>query len=101
MITVVVLFNLKDATAVADYERWAREVDMRAVCSLPSVNRFEVLRTKGMFDGGAPPYQYVELLRISDIERFGNDVSSALMQKVAAEFRSFADDPKFMITESL
>ena len=43
----------------------------------------------------------VELLRISDIERFGNDVSSALMQKVAAEFRSFADDPKFMITESL
>lgn len=101
MTTVIVLFNLKDSTAVPEYERWAREVDLPVAGALPSVERFQVLRTTGLFGGGIAPYQYVEILKIRDMDRFGTDVSSAQMQKVAEQFQAFADHPQFMITESL
>ena len=35
MTTVIVLFNLKDASRRADYERWAREVDLPTAGALP------------------------------------------------------------------
>ena len=101
MTTLIVLFNLKNSAAAADYERWAREVDLPTAGSLPSVERFEVLKAKGLFGGGDSPYQYVEILRIRDMDRFGEDVASSAMQKVAAEFQTFADRPQFLITESL
>lgn len=101
MTTLIVLFNLKNPAAAAEYERWAREVDLPTAGSLPSVERFEVLKAKGVFGGGASPYQYVEILRIRDMERFSGDVASPTMQKVAAQFQRFADRPQFVITESL
>ena len=35
------------------------------------------------------------------LEQLGQDVATPAMQRVAAEFRQFADDPTFVITESL
>jgi len=99
--TLIVLFNLKDPTAAADYERWAREVDLPTAGSLPSVERFEVLKTEGLLTGGPSPYQYVEIIRVRDMARFGTDVGTAAMQQVAAQFRSFADDPMFLTAAPL
>lgn len=101
MTTLIVLFNLKNPAAAAEYERWAREVDLPTAGALPSVERFEILRAKELLGGGASPYQYVEILRIRDMDRFGGDVATAAMQKVAAEFQAFADHPRFLVTESL
>lgn len=101
MITLIVLFNLKDSSATRDYERWAREVDLPTAGRLPSVERFEVLKAQGLFGGGRSPYQYVEILRIRDMERFGSDVSSEAMRQVASQFQAFADHPQFIVTESL
>ena len=101
MTTLIVLFNLKDPAAAAEYERWAREVDLPTAGALPSVERFEVLKATGLFGGGVSPYQYFEILRIKDMERFGADVASATMQKVAAQFQAFADDPQFVLTDPL
>lgn len=99
--TIIVLFNLKDASAQGAYERWAREVDLPTAGGLPSVDRFEVLKATGLFGGGKPPYQYIEIVRVNDMDQFGKDVSTDVMQKVAGQFQAFADQPLFILTTAL
>jgi hypothetical protein len=101
MTTLIVLFNLKDASRRADYERWAREVDLPTAGSLPSVDQFEVLKASGLLTGGPSPYEYVEILRINDMAQLGKDVGTEAMQKVAAQFQAFAANPMFIITQAL
>jgi hypothetical protein len=101
MAMIVVLFNLKPGVSVADYEKFARETDLPIVNRLPSVNRFEVLKATGLLSGAPSPYQYIELLDIKDLGQLGKDVATEQMQKVAATFRSLADNPQFIVTETL
>ena len=101
MSTIIVLFNLKAGTDVAAYEHWARTTDLPIVNALPSVAGFEVLRTTGLLGGGSAPYQYVEVLRLADAAGLMNDISTPSMQRVAAEFQTFADSPIFITTEAL
>ena len=98
--TIVVLFNLKPGVSPSDYEQWAKSTDLPTVRKLGSVSQFSVLRTTGLLGTDAPaPYQYVELLEVNDMEKLGADVSSETMQRVAAEFQQFADNPQFMLTD--
>ena len=101
MTTVIVLFNLKDASRRADYERWAREVDLPTAGALPSVDKFEVLKASGLLSGGPSPYEYVEVLRIKDMAQLGTDIGSPTMQAVSAQFQAFADNPLFILTAPL
>ncbi len=101
MAKIVVLFNLKPGVVVADYEKFARETDLPIVNALPSINRFEVLKATGLLSGGAAPYQYIEILDIKGLEQLGQDTATEKMKKVAAEFRSLADNPQFILTEDL
>ena len=102
MTTIVVLFNLKADADVAAYEAWARNTDLPMVNGLGSVDQFRVLRATGLLGTDqTPPYQYVELIEVPDMEAFGADVASATVQRVAGEFQQFADQPMFIITETL
>ena len=102
MTMIVVLFNLKSGVNASDYEEWARTTDLPNVNRLPSVAQFSVLRTTGLLGSDAPaPFQYVELLEVKDMAQLGEDVSSETMQKVAAEFQQFADNPQFMLTQGI
>jgi hypothetical protein len=102
MSTIIVLFNLKAGTDATAYEHWARTTDLPIVNALPSVASFEVLRTTGLLGGGgSAPYQYIEVLRLSDPTGLMNDISTPTMQRVAAEFQAFADSPIFITTEAL
>jgi hypothetical protein len=102
MTTLVVLFNLKSGVSAADYERWARATDLPIVNDLPSVEKFEVYRSRGLLGGaGEAPYEYVEVIRLKDLEQLGRDVATPTMQRVAGEFRQFADDPLFIVTEPI
>jgi hypothetical protein len=38
---------------------------------------------------------------VKNMEQFGADVSTATMQSIAGQFRSFADNPQFILTEAL
>jgi len=58
MAIMVVLFNLKPGIRPEDYERWAREVDVPAVSSLQSVDRFRVCRAIGTLGSDAPRALY-------------------------------------------
>jgi hypothetical protein len=101
MTTIIVLFNLKAGTSVAEYEKFARELDIPQVNRLPSVASFEVLKAQGLMGGGAAPYEYIEVLRVRDLEQLGKDVQSPIMRQVVATFRSLAQNPQFIVTSAL
>lgn len=102
MTTIIVLFNLKDGSSVETYENWARETDLKTVRGLSSVSGFEVFRTNGLLGSDdASPYQYVEIISVGDMAKFGEEISTDVMQKVAGEFQSFADNPMFIMSESI
>jgi hypothetical protein len=50
---------------------------------------------------GAPPYRYVEIIDVGDMDGFGREVASERMQKVAGEFQAMADDLVFIMTDKL
>lgn len=99
---IICLFNLKPGASRADYEAWARGVDLPGVNALRSVSAFTVHRATGLFGSDAkPPYDYVEVIDIDGMDAFVADVSDPEFQKVAAGFGQFTDDPTFILTEDL
>ncbi|WAC71985.1 hypothetical protein OU995_20750 [Roseateles sp. SL47] len=96
---LIVLFNLKPGRSLKDYEHWALTTDLPTVKALRSIADFSVYRFSGMLGSDAtPPYQYIEIIDIKDMESFGKDVQSETMTRVAAEFQTWAD-PVFLVTE--
>jgi len=99
---ILALFNLKPDVSVADYENWAKTVDIPTVNGLGSIEKFEVFKTTGLlFSEDQPPYQYFETIDILDMDKFGEEAGSETMQKVAAEFQAMADNLVFITTEQL
>ncbi len=99
---IIVLFNLKPGADRSAYENWARSTDIPGVRALGSIKDFQVYRTTGLLGTeDRPPYEYIEVIDVADMEAFGRDVSSDAVQKVAAEFRNFADNTLFITTEAL
>ena len=102
MPSLVVLFNLRDGIDADTYEAWARETDIPGVTGLGSVDRFSVLKSQGLLmSDDAPPYQYVEIIEINDMDAFGEDMQGETVQRTAAEFQQFADAPIFILTDTL
>jgi len=102
MSTLIVLFKLHPDADVTAYEAWAQTTDLPVVRNLPSVGRFDLYKSVGLFGSGeAAPYDYVELIEINDLQLFGSDVATDTMGKVAEEFRRFADNPVFILTDRL
>lgn len=99
---IIVLFNLKPGIDAAAYEAWARSTDIPGVRGLKSIDDFQVYRATGLFGSDAtPPYAYFEVIDTGDTDAFVADVTSEAVQKVAAEFQHFADNPLFVTTEAL
>jgi hypothetical protein len=98
---IIALFTLKPGVEVSTYEAWAREVDLPAVNGLPSIIRFDVFKTKLILGSDAkPPYDYIEILDINDMDQFVQDVATPTMKKIAGHFQSIAD-VTFILTEPL
>jgi hypothetical protein len=98
---IIACFNLKKGTSAAQYESWARTVDLPTVNKLPSIERFTVHKAVGVLGSDAPaPYQYVEIIDVKDMTGFGRDIASPEMQKIAASFREMAD-VVFMTTNEI
>jgi len=102
MTTIIVLFNLKPDADAKAYENWARTVDMPNVRRLQGVSGFDVFKTNGLLNGSPDaPYQYVELIEVSDMAAFKAAVGTPEMQQTAAQFHEYADAPTFMLSESI
>lgn len=99
---IIVLFNLKPGVDVEAYEKWARSTDIPGVRALKSVSDFQVYRATGLLGSDdEPPYSHIEVIDVADMQAFGVDVASEAVQKVAAQFQQFADNPRFVLTEAL
>lgn len=99
---IIALFNLKPGVAPADYEAWARRVDLPTVNGLKSIDKFQVWKSTGLLGSAdAPPYSYIEIIDVGDMETFGADVATAAMQRVAGEFQAMVADLSFILTERL
>lgn len=99
---IVVLFNLKAGIDVAAFEEWVRTRDLPGVRSRVSVTEFQIYRATGLLGSDArPPYQYVEIIDVESLEGFARDLARDAARKIAEEFRDFADDPQFILTEAL
>lgn len=102
MTYLIVFFNLKAGASADAYEAWAKSTDMPNVRALKSNAGFDVFKTLSVRGSDkSPPYQYVELISISDMDQFGQDVATDTMRKVAGQFREFADNPMFVVAEKL
>ncbi|MFT5669492.1 MAG: hypothetical protein ACI8ZZ_000321 [Gammaproteobacteria bacterium] len=102
MTKLVVLFNLRKDVDPTIYQHWAKTTDLPTVNKLKSVTNFEILKCTELLDSEQPPpYQYVEIIELNDQALFFNEVSTDNMTKVAIEFQAFADNPTFIVTESL
>jgi REDY-like protein HapK len=100
MPALIVLFNLKDASAHAAYEKWAQTTDVPNVKGLSSVDDFKVYRLTGILGTDQPaPYAYCEVIDINDMNGLFADISTDTMKQVAAEFQAFADNPMFIVSE--
>lgn len=99
---IIALFNLRPGVSPGDYEAWARERDLKTVRSLKSVAAFNVFRSAAVLGSDeVPPYQYFEILDISDMGLLGEEVQSAAMQKIVQEFGELADNPKLLIVNDI
>jgi hypothetical protein len=99
---IFVLFNLRAGVDPKEYEAWARDQDIPTVRALPSIAWFQVSACTGLLGSeGTPPYQYIEVIDVADMDRFGTDIGTDTMQAIAAAFRQFADDPVFITTRGV
>lgn len=102
MARLIVLFNLKPGQDAGAYERWAREVDLPTVRGFESVDGFDVNRATGLLMGeGDPPYQYIEVIDVNDMDGFAADVSTDAMKAIAAQFQEMTDNPVFILSDPL
>ncbi|WP_298487498.1 hypothetical protein [uncultured Maribacter sp.] len=102
MAALVVLFNLKNNASQEAYEKWAQTTDVPTASSMSSVDSFKVFKLGTiMGTDNTSPFQYCEVLEINDMTKLGEEVTSETMQKVAAQFQEFADNPTFIISEQI
>ena len=100
MTRIIVLLNLKPGKSAADYEKWALSTDLPTVNALESVNRFSLFGATEVLGGGTSPYQYIEVIDVADMDRFGQEVSTEAMGRIAAEFQDWADST-FIVTREI
>ena len=99
MPTMIVLVNLKEDVAPAEYERWLQDRYVPAVLDLVSVDEWRGYRVSSLLEsGGDPPYQYVVSVEIIDLDQLGRDIDSERMQMLLGELGRYADVTQ-LITE--
>lgn len=102
MTRIIVLFNLKPDADPAEYEQWARNMDLPQVRRLPGVRSFDIFRTAGLLTGEpTAPYQFVEVIEVDDFNAFTGALGGEQVQALAAQFNTFADNPIFMVADPL
>lgn len=101
-VKIIVLFNLKPEISTKEYETWAKEKDIPTVNALNSINKFEVFKSVSLLGSEEkPPYDYIEILDINDMDEFGKDTSTNEMNAIAGEFQAIATNLSFILTDKL
>jgi hypothetical protein len=88
MPVVFFLNKLRSGVTAADYERWVREVDYPTARSLHTIKSYVVARMDSTLDGGAPPYDYVERVEITDVDDYRRELGRQEMGDFSSQWSS-------------
>jgi hypothetical protein len=94
---VFFLNRLREGVDPASYERFVREVDYPFARRLPTIRSYVVTRLDGLFDGGTAPYDYLEVVEITDLE----DYRASLDPAGSPEVKEFFEEWSSFVAESL
>jgi hypothetical protein len=84
--------RLRPGVEAADYECWVREVDYRAAKDIPSIVSYRVHHINGPCLGETTPYDYVEVVEITDIDAYRRDIQHhPAAQIIAAEIDHYVE----------
>ncbi len=99
---LIVLFDLRQDADPSAFEEWSRKTDIPTVRALGSITAFDVYQATALLGSdGAPPFQYIEIIEVADDAAFGADIATKAMQKISAEFQTFADNPQFVVLRDI
>ena len=99
---MIVLFNLNTDQTEEDFVVWMKENDIPVVSKLSSVTEYNLAKTVGMLGGeGEPPYKYMEIIRISDFDKLGEEASAEAIQNVGAQFQKKISDGVWLLSEQI
>ena len=103
MTTLIVLFNLKAGVSEADYEAFAKTLDIPTVSGLKSVSDFKVYKSYGIFGSDTTPlYRYFELINFSNVDELVGDMGAEpKMADIPTKFAEMADNPIFILTKQI
>jgi hypothetical protein len=94
---VFFLNRLRDGVDPADYERFVREVDYPFARRVPTIRSYVVTRLDGLFDGGKAPYDYLEVVEITELEAYRRSLDPTARPEV----RDFFEQWSSFVADSL
>lgn len=97
---IFVLSALKPAAGADAYEHWARDRDIPHGLRLPSVDAFEIFRVVSTLKGGVSSYDYVEVVDVSDLDRFVDERKAAMMD-IDREFDAWVQDAVYLVSSPI
>lgn len=102
MPTLIVLNKLKPGADRDRYETWAAEVDRPGVMgAFDSVEDWHLFRAEANLGGGELPFNYVEIVTVSDAEQLGKDVQSETAADLSRQLSEFCEAPTFVLTDQV
>jgi hypothetical protein len=94
---VFFLNKLREGVDPLEYERFVREVDYPFARRLPTIRSYVVTRLDALFDGGEAPYDYLEVVEITELEAY----RKSLDPRGSPEVQKFFDEWSSFVGESL
>jgi hypothetical protein len=90
---VFFLSRLHEGADPAEYERWVRDVDLPVARAIPAVRSYDVVRLDGALRDGEVPYDYIEVLEVSDLETYKRELEEIPDRAgFSAAWRSFVGE---------
>lgn len=87
------MYRLRDGVNPTEYERWVREIDAPLATARPTLLRYECVRIDGRIDSDIrSPYDYVELLEVTDVTDDQRGVTGLDADRIAKEWMAFVGD---------
>jgi hypothetical protein len=93
MASVFWFSKLKPGAQAAAYERWVQETDYRLARGIGCVLHYRVHRIAGPVEGGGKsPYDYIEVLDVTDIEAYRSALKdNPALKQIVAEIGQFIE----------
>ncbi|MDR7483307.1 MAG: hypothetical protein QN183_06905 [Armatimonadota bacterium] len=101
MPVVVFLARLRPGVEPAAYERWVREVDYPTARRLPSIVSYTNYRLAGPLRKADVRYDYLEVIHITDLEAYRQDLARPELQTLRQQLAEFIEPSDNFVGEAI